>query len=424
MITNTVYDPGGDNDGRLDPGETAVFTVTLKNVGGMDFTELITIIQSLDIYVNVTDNSGNFGSITVGNSAENTGDPYVVHANAGTPIGHRAAFRLVATATEGSFVDTFSFNLMVGGYDYLVWNPDPTPSSGETVDNLLTTLGFAGEYATTLDTKIDLDIYEAIFVCVGVRPDKYVIGHQSEEALALEDYITRGGRVYLEGGDVWCYDPFYGGHNFGPCFEIRYVSDGADDMGPVVGQSSMFTEGMSFGYDGENSSMDRISPLGSAFAILEDGDDYYYCGVANDTCMYRTVGVSFQLGDLVDSSSTKQELLGAIMDFFEIHLTGVGESTDEVAVAPMLEIFPSVFRDRINISYRIGHSAERMELRIFDVTGRLVRDLSCCTLNALSPVHVFWNGTDSRGQKLPSGVYFIRLQTGTVEITKSIVLVR
>lgn len=198
-------DTGGNNNGHLDPGETVDLTSILKNIGGVDFTDLATTIECpSDPYITITDNSGYFGFLAIDSTKENTGDPYVVTASSSTPQGHNAQFRLIAT--DGSFTDTFDFNLVVGTYNYLVWNPDPTPSSGQRIDSILTSIGFTGSYSINLPIT-ELDMYQAIFVCVGIYSNNYIIGASSSEASALVDYLNNGGHMYLEGGDVWFYDP-------------------------------------------------------------------------------------------------------------------------------------------------------------------------------------------------------------------------
>ncbi len=419
LIASTVYDAGGNNDGRLDSGETVDLTATLRNVGGVDFTNLTTTIECSDAYITISDNLGSFGYLAIDSVKENTYDPYVVSASSSTPIGHRTEFILIAT--EAGFVDTFNFNLLIGSYSYLVWNPDPTPEPGQTMDSILVSLGYAGDYSTTLDPEIALDVYKAIFVCGGVYPNKCVIVEGTDEANELVDYVINGGRMYLEGGDVWCYDPAHGGYNFGPLFGIDQVTDGGTDMGPVLGQSGTFTENMSFTYEGENMYMDRIAPTGTGFLIFRDSIPGYDCGVANDAGTYRTVGTSFELGGLVDATgvSTKAALLDSIMHFFGVFPTGVEEITKCDVTVPTLKLYPNPFYNRVNIQYCIGHSAKGMELKIYDATGRLVKEFSHATNQ-----RILWNGTDDSNRKLPSGVYFLKFETKDYRQTKKLILLK
>lgn len=380
----------------------------LKNIGGANFTNLNSTLSTTSPYITITDNSGYFGTILIDSTKENISDPYVVNVNSSTPHGHTAQFCLIAS--QGSFADTFFFNLVVGSYHYLVWNPDPTPSPGQSMHNILTSLGYSGLYSTTLPTT-DLGIYRAILVCVGIYPNNYVISASSPEAAALVNYANNGGRLYLEGGDVWYYDPLIGGYNFCSLFGINATADGSADMGPIQGQTGTFTNQMYFNYSGENNYMDWISPSGTgAFLIFKDVDQAYDCGVARDAGTYRTVGTDFELGALVDGGgvSTRAALLDSILHFFGIYQVPVGE---EKAVGDiektMFSVAPNPFSEKINIRYNIHGSQfmiQNVSLRIYDATGKLVKSF-------YPESNIVWFGDDERGHKLPAGIYFVYLST-------------
>jgi len=426
LLGTTVYDAGGNNNGRLDPGETVDLTSTLRNTGAVDFTNLSTTIESSDPYITITDNAGYFGSLAVDSIKENTGDPYVVSADPSTPTGHIAEFNLVAG--DGGYVDTLTFKLIVGNYHYLVWNADPTPTSGQRIDSILGSLGYTGECSTDLLGRDDLELYNAIFVCVGIFANNYVIGESSSEATALVDYLNNGGNLYIEGGDFWYYDPLYmGGYDFGPLFGIQAISDGTGDLGPVVGESGTFTSQMNFNYTGENSYIDHINPTGSGFLIFRDGNNNYNCGVANDAGIYKTVGTSFELGGLVDGSgvSTRAVLLDSIMHFFGIFSTGIDEISDVNVKAPILKLYPNPFSKLMTISFGKVHGAKSIDLKIYDATGRLVRSfpiINLCNPNK-SVVSVCWDGKDDSGHKVSSGIYFVTLETEDFRDTKKVIVV-
>ncbi len=422
MLGTTVYDAGGNNNGRLDPGETVDLTSTLRNTGAVDFTNLSATIESSDPYITITDNAGYFGALAVDSIRENTGDPYVVSADPSTPTGHIAEFNLIAA--DGGYVDTLAFKLTVGNYHYLVWNADPTPVSGQRIDSILGSLGYTGECSTDLLGRDDLELYNAIFVCVGIFANNYVIGASSSEATALVDYLNNGGNLYLEGGDVWYYDP-PSGYDFCPLFGIDAVSDGTSDLGPVLGESGTFTESMNFTYSGENSYIDHINPTGNGFLIFRDGDNNYNCGVANDAEIYRTVGSSFELGGLVDDGeiSNKATLLDSIMHFFGI-TTGIEEISKFDVKTPMLKVYPNPFSKLINISFGKVYGAKSIDLKIYDTTGRLVKDFSRFTLDASRSTLLSWDGRDDLKRKLPNGVYFVRLVSGDSKQVEKVILVK
>ncbi|UCF70464.1 MAG: T9SS type A sorting domain-containing protein [candidate division WOR-3 bacterium] len=419
----TVDDAAGNNNGRIDPGETVNLTATLKNVGGVDFTNLNTTLESSDPYITVTDNSGIFGVLMVDSAKENTGDQYVLSADVSTPLGHMAEFRLIAT--DAAFIDTIEFTLVVGPYHYMIWNPDPTPGPGRAVDSILTDLGYTGHYATTLLTESDLEIYRALFIFVGIYSNNHVIAYTDPEVAALVDYLTAGGNMYLEGGDVWHYDPLVSGYDFRPLFGIQSTADGSNDGGPFAGQSGTFTQEMYFQYGGENNFIDHISPSATgSFLIFRDDDQLYDCGVAYDAGTYKTVGLSFELGGLIDATgnSTRAALLDSIMHFFSI-TTGVEEVT-KLDVTPLsLHLAPNPFSKLTTASFGIEESAESVELKIYDAVGRLVRNLYNAIPHAPYTMQVTWDGRDDQNRKLSSGVYFVKLSTEKQTATRKVILV-
>jgi flagellar hook assembly protein FlgD len=62
-------------------------------------------------------------------------------------------------------------------------------------------------------------------------------------------------------------------------------------------------------------------------------------------------------------------------------------------------------------------------LDIYNVAGHRVMTLADEHLEAGAHA-VTWNGTGISGQPVASGVYFYRLRTGTIDITKKMLLLR
>ncbi len=418
-----------DNNGNgiLDPGEDADLIVTIENEGGATAENITSTLITSSSYITINDASGNFGTIDPGNTGTNSSDPYNVTADISTPTGTVIDYQV--EVVSGVYTDTLEFSLVIGKKHYYIWNPDPTSTPGQNMHTILTNLGYSGDYGTGL--AADLGLYQAVLVCVGIYSDNYVIDAGSAEALALVDFLeNQDGLMYLEGGDVWYYDPPYqGGYDFGPLFGIDAISDGTGDLGPVVGESGIFTQGMNFNYSGENSYIDHINPTGTGFLIFHDGNNNYNCGVANDPGTYKTVGTSFELGLLTDGSppSTRAALLDSIMNFFGI-TTGIAEDDKGLAGLPMKTmlnaLYPNPFRRMTVIRFSIGQGAESIELKIYDAAGRLVKDFSRLTLDALRPTQIIWDGTDQNDRMVPSGVYFVDLRVGDYKKTEKAILLR
>ncbi len=106
------------------------------------------------------------------------------------------------------------------------------------------------------------------------------------------------------------------------------------------------------------------------------------------------------------------------------NVAGIEESshTRQVSVQPQLTVYPNPFKDRVDIRYRIPDTGLRIiNLKIYDVSGMLVKSFNHLTIQPFN--QIVWDGTDDSGHRLPSGVYFCRLEAGeTVPMRKIIKL--
>lgn len=73
---------------------------------------------------------------------------------------------------------------------------------------------------------------------------------------------------------------------------------------------------------------------------------------------------------------------------------------------------PNPFKGMTRIHLALPR-AERVRVKVYDTGGRMVRALVDGELPAAS-YSVFWPGTDADGRQLPSGVYMIRMEAGSL----------
>jgi len=105
-------------------------------------------------------------------------------------------------------------------------------------------------------------------------------------------------------------------------------------------------------------------------------------------------------------------------------IVGIEENTSLKPGCVKLEISPNPFTDRTDITCSMGQSAKSTELKIYDISGKLVKDFSHFTLDVLRPTLLSWDGTDESGELLPSGVYFVQVKGGDLNLTKKVILQR
>ena len=84
--------------------------------------------------------------------------------------------------------------------------------------------------------------------------------------------------------------------------------------------------------------------------------------------------------------------------------------------------FPNPFNPTTIIRYEIAR-ASNVTLRIYDATGAFVKELT----NAHRTPGVYeagWNGDNTKGQKLASGIYFYKLNVRDFTQTKKMILLK
>jgi hypothetical protein len=107
---------------------------------------------------------------------------------------------------------------------------------------------------------------------------------------------------------------------------------------------------------------------------------------------------------------------------FEIR---AGPPTAAISATPGVPIRVTTSPNPFSGTTRIGWTAvgdEAVTLQVFDVRGRLVRTLAREATGGTAGLA--WDGTDSGGRRLPSGVYFLRASTPSATTTRRLVLLR
>jgi protocatechuate 3,4-dioxygenase beta subunit len=92
----------------------------------------------------------------------------------------------------------------------------------------------------------------------------------------------------------------------------------------------------------------------------------------------------------------------------------------------LLDNYPNPFNATTEIGYElptVGNRHYDVEITIFDLLGRVVRRIPV-GMQSGGRYRVVWAGRNDRGEAVPSGLYFYRLNAGTVEMRKKCILLR
>jgi len=120
--------------------------------------------------------------------------------------------------------------------------------------------------------------------------------------------------------------------------------------------------------------------------------------------------------------------LATIACFVGADFTITGEAVSAVShptphTSALKQNHPNPFNPQTTIVFEIPKQ-EAVSLRVFDMSGRLVRDLIAVEPHAPGRHEVVWYGRDDSGRQVSSGTYFYRLEAGSFSETKRMVLIK
>ena len=87
-----------------------------------------------------------------------------------------------------------------------------------------------------------------------------------------------------------------------------------------------------------------------------------------------------------------------------------------------IRIYPNPTKNSSEISFTLANP-ETITLKIFNITGQKVYSLVDAYKSA-GTHKIFWNGTDDSGVEVQSGVYFIKLATDNLSISKKLLIIK
>ena len=137
-VSLLIDDIGNDN-GIIDPGESANLTLSVTNAGSVQAVSVQGVLSETDDYISVIDADGSFGTIVPGDTADNSTNLFTVSAASYCPMGYSAVLTVAFTAT-GGYQGQITFPIMVGDRA-VIYNDDFSSNLG------WTGLGGAGEWA-------------------------------------------------------------------------------------------------------------------------------------------------------------------------------------------------------------------------------------------------------------------------------------
>ena len=407
----SIDDSDGNNNGRLDPGETAWLVAGITNAGSSEATNVVTGLTSNSEYISVLTDQTGAGDLAAGDTTQVT---FQVQAAGDTPPGTLAGLTINIVA-DRNITGSSAFQMVIGQKQILILNLCRKNDPVDTLISCLNTLEMAADETDYMpDTIMG---YKSAFVLLGFFPDNRQLTEREGKILA--QFLNDGGRIYLEGGDAWVNDPHTDVYDM---FHIVGTDDGLDDLSVIVGAENNFLSGFTFTYGGINNYIDHIEPADGAVLLMSNQDPAYGVMVSYENDTYKTIGSSCQFAGFIDQDgSNKDGVMAEILSFFDVGYTwtGVREQKEQTSD---ITAWPNPFNENVTIDFNLNGTSD-VTLDIYDLTGRKITTLVKGNLTKGGHRYV-WNARNGSGQKVPPGVYFYSLTSGSNISTGKIILTR
>lgn len=110
-------------------------------------------------------------------------------------------------------------------------------------------------------------------------------------------------------------------------------------------------------------------------------------------------------------------------------VTDITDAGTPAYISGLNQNYPNPFNPATTIRFTVGEletrgsGLARVSIGLYDVLGRRVALLKDEVL-PIGEYSVVWDGTNSRGERLASGIYFVRLEVGASRFTRKMVLLR
>ncbi len=103
----------------------------------------------------------------------------------------------------------------------------------------------------------------------------------------------------------------------------------------------------------------------------------------------------------------------SVLEDIIVHFVAVAEEKEKIQPFTF-SLFPNPSRGKV--TFKSSFPEKKGKIKIYSVAGSLVKTLD------IGNGSINWNRRDSRGMRLPAGIYYIRLQSGSKNLNKKLIL--
>jgi PKD repeat protein len=307
-ITNFIVH--GAPSGVLEPGNIYDITIGVANSGNAIAENVkVNLICSDPFVILYPPLSFDIGDLQPLNGNEITAS-IGVHSHAPKGYMFKLEIGLLHNNLPGMLATQ---TLSIGHPGILVVDLDPNNSSSALLMDAIRKSSFTRNVVTTLST--DLSDYDLLMVCLGIFPYRHVL--TVEESAIMEDFLSNGGNIYMEGASTWRGDPRRPVHDM---FKIQgFINGWPYGVDSLVGNTGTFAENLTFNYQQQIVKTDDMQPMDEdAFVLFTDMPRGLHYAIANENETYKTIGSTFKFNGIYETLSDTLPvlLMKHYLDFF------------------------------------------------------------------------------------------------------------
>ncbi|MBN2537857.1 T9SS type A sorting domain-containing protein, partial [candidate division WOR-3 bacterium] len=437
--------PGGNNNGRLDPGEQAELALGVRNAGMGTADSVRARLRSGDVRLEVLDSLGWYGPVHPDSTVFNTGDRFTVRADGSIPRETELPCTLLLTGHE--YAATRVVMLGVG----MLTNVDPVPDGPrqparywayDDCDTFYVARpGFEWVEINGVGTRMTFSQNDAVVMVPlpsGFGPFRYYGQEYSQVSVSADGWLAPGNHTTSNYSNTALPGSSAPPGAICPNWDDLYPYSGGGGAGYVYHHHDEANHRFVVEYDSvryySGTIRDKFQvliydttaagPTGDCPVVFQyltaDGYTSSTVGIQDPN---RTIGIQCLYNGSYHRAASVIEPGRAVRFCTDSVQTGVGEWNLGGRVERFdLRCAPNPVQRLGTVAFNLplaGHA----RLTVVDLTGRTVRTLADARLERGSYSYT-WNRQDDAGREVAAGVYLYRLETDAGILSRKAVLVR
>ena len=415
---------GGNDDGRVDAGETCNLIFRAQNVR-TDADNLIVIASVSDDLISFTDSISTFGNLPIYQEFDNNSDIITFSVPQDYSTGF-VTFTLTFSANNGSYQQHFEKRIVIGMPEIMLMDDD----NGDSLETYyMDALDELGKIYDIYDISQQGPPSSAIAnfpYLIWFTGDTRSEPMSSEAVDFLIQYLENGGHLLMTSQDFAQNLAGRGDTDdmllLNDYLKIDYNQREINHA--INGAEGTRFEGMHFLDGGNDGASNQISQDaltmsdGGTLLLSYSTGRIAAVGVSNQDYAAMTIGFGIEsINNSYPDYDKRVDIISAAIDFL-FHATSIDNNYNPLpSVTSLVQNYPNPFNAKTTISFELAQTAN-VSLEIFDILGRRIETLVNEELPAGNH-HIIWDATN-----VSSGIYFYRLKADAIEETKRMLLIK